>query len=107
VEVVVLVVVAGSVVVVVLEFVDGSVVVVVVAGVVVFVVVVLEAEVSGLAAGAGVAVVVVEELDDIVDDVSLLDALPFPLPQEATKRPIESANTLNFTNFIKIILVYC
>ena len=36
----------------------------------------------------------------IVAEESLLDALPEPLPQEATKRPIERASTLNFTNFM-------
>jgi hypothetical protein len=52
--------------------------------------------VSAGAVGAGAAVVVVV----VVDAESVLAASPLPLPQEATKRPIERASTLNFTIFI-------
>jgi hypothetical protein len=77
--------------------------------VVVVVVVVFPAAVSGLAGGAvvvsvgaaggGVVVVVVV----VIDAESFLVASPLPLPQEATKRPIERASTLNFTNFINFV----
>src|SRR5205814_1898311 len=53
---------------------------------------------AGAGAGAAASVVVVE-----VAVESVFAASPLPLPQEATKRPIERANTLNLTNFIKMI----
>ena len=56
--------------------------------------------VSAGAAGGGVVVVVVV----LVDVESLFAASPLPLPQDATKRPIDRANTLIFTNFIISIL---
>jgi hypothetical protein len=52
-----------------------------------------------VSAGAGEAGAVVA--DDVVEVESfVLVVSVLLLPQEATKRPIESASTLNFTNFI-------
>jgi len=53
---------------------------------------------AGAGAGAGTAVVV-------ADAESVEDVVPDPLPQDATKRPIDRASTLNFTNFM--LFVFC
>jgi hypothetical protein len=56
------------------------------------------ATVAGAGAAVAVAIVEVESFVLVVEDVEP--------PQEATKRPKESAITLSFTNFIKLFLLF-
>ncbi len=56
--------------------------------------------VSAGAAGAGAGVSVVVVVVVLVAAESVVAAAPPPLPHDATKRPIDRASTLNFTNFI-------
>jgi len=56
------------------------------------------------AAGAGVAVVVAVVVEVVVES-AVLAVSELLLPHDATKRPIESASTLNFTNFMIVFFV--
>ena len=53
-----------------------------------------------VSAGAGAGEAGAAVADDVEVESVVLVASVLLLPQEATKRPIESASTLNFTNFI-------